>query len=183
MDQENQAVETKVEVAATPQAGVEVNASAAPTDDPEAKLSALLEENDKLRRDRDNYRSATLVMKGKKEADELDLTDPVQLQAYIDKSVNDKLLETREVESSKELIDFAKSLARKNKELATSVANRSQIAPTSTGSGSTGMEVKSNSYWSPEQADTLKKRWVSQGIPNDRIEKMLVKAEENTRRT
>lgn len=183
MQDEQKAVETTVEtIAAAPQTGVETSSSAsAPADDPEAKLNALLEENEKLRSDRDNYRKVAMAVKSKSDSSDVDLTDPDQLHAYISKTVSDKLLETREAETTKELIDFAKELARKNKALATAVANRSQLVSASTGSGATGVETKNNSYWSPDQEDALRKRWKSQGIPDERIEKMILKAEQNVR--
>ncbi len=185
MDQVTQTVEAKTENAAVaPRTGVETNVSAfAPADDPEAKLAAIIAENENLRRDRDNYRTVALAAKGKVDAEGVDLTDPVQLQAYIDKTLGEKLLATREAQSEKELFDFAKDLARKNKELATSIANRSQMVATGGSTGATGQEAKSPSYWSSEQAEGMKKRWKSMGIPDARIETMLRKAEENVRRT
>lgn len=186
MDQQNQAVENKTEnAAAAPQTqGVENNSSVpAPADDPEVKLQELLKENDKLRNERDNYRNATKAVRGKLEEEDFDLTDPVQLHAYINKKVDDKLLENREAQTEKELVEFAKELARKNKELAIAVSNRSQIASVNGGSGATGIESKNPGYWSPDQAEELKKRWKKQGIPDERIEKMLLKAEENSRRS
>lgn len=186
MDQINQAVETKTEnAAAAPQTqGVETKPSSAiaPADDPEAKLQALLEENEKLRSERDNYRNATKAVRGKLEEEDFDLTDPVQLHTYINKKVDEKLLESREVESERELVDFAKSLARKNKELSLAVSNRTQIAAVSTGSGSESMETKHPGYWSPEQSEELRKRWRAQGISEERIEKRIKKAEENALR-
>lgn len=184
MQDQEKAVEAKTETnAATPHTGVETTASTtAPVDDPEAKLSALLAENERLRQEKDNYKRVALSAKDKIDAEGLDLSDPVQLKAYIDRVTDERLLATREAQSAKELIEFAKDLARKNKELATSVANRSQLVNASTGSGASSTETKSNSYWSPDQSETLRKRWKAQGIPDERVEKMLVKAEENARR-
>lgn len=185
MNQNNQAVETTTEeIAATSSTGAEINSSdIAPTDDPEEKLSSILAENQILRRDRDNYRTVALAAKGKIESEGIDLTDPVQLQAYVNKTVGEKLLEGREAQSEKQLVEFAKELARKNKELARSVANRSQMTPTGGSTGSTGQEAKSPVYWSSEQAEGMRKRWKSMLIPDDRIEIMLKKAEENARRS
>lgn len=187
MDQQIQAVENTVETnAAAPQTqGVETNSSSAtaPANDPEAQLQAILAENAKLRGERDNYRTVALAAKGKIDSENVDFTDPVQVHAFINKTVEDKLLETKEAQSEKELVEFAKELARKNKELGIAVSNRSQVAAASTGSGATGVEVKNQSYWSPEQAEELRKRWRAQRIPEERIEKMLVKAEENARRS
>lgn len=175
MAQEEKTVETKTESAVAPQTGVETTTSPAPSDDPMAKLESLLEENKKLARDRDNYRDGLLAMKGKKEVDELDLTDPIQLQSYIDKKLEEKLLAAKEEQSTAELESFARELARKNKELATAVVNKTQT-PVGGSTGEGGMETKT-SYFSPEQVNELKKRWASQGIKSERYDEMLKKAE------
>ncbi len=145
---------------ATP-VGVETPSPIAPVDDPEARLKALNEELSNVKRDRDNYRAATLAMKGKTEVEELDVTDPVQLSAYINKTVEDRLLATRQSQVESDLQKHTEKLARENKELLLALANRSSI-PTGTSSGS-GTQAKvevtdAGSYWSPEQVSELKAR-------------------------
>jgi hypothetical protein len=145
---------------ATP-VGVEASSNTAPVDDPEVRLAALREQLSNVTRDRDNYRAATLAMKGKTEVEELDITDPVQLSAYINKTVEDRLLATRQSQIETDLQKHADELARKNKELTLALANRSSI-PAGAGSGS-GTQAKmestdSSAYWSPEQVAALKAR-------------------------
>ena len=161
---------------ATP-VGVENTSTNAPVEDPEARLAALREQLSNVTRDRDNYRAATLAMKGKVEVEELDVTDPVQLSAYINKTVEDRLLATRQSQIETDLQKHADELARQNKELKLALANKGNI-PTGAGAGS-GTQAKieatnPNAYWSPEQVAMLKAR----GLNDEQI----AKAADNARR-
>lgn len=185
MEEIKTGVETNVAGAPAQQQGVENNSAGAPADDPEARIAALIEKNKVLERDRDNYRNGLLAVKGKNvNVEDIDLTDPIQLQAYINKAVGEKLLESRATESSKELEDAAIELARKNKELATAVANRNQVSATGTGAGAgvTGQEVKTQ-FWSPEQEAEMRARWKRMGHSDERINEMVKAAEQTARRT
>lgn len=164
MDQSTAAVETNENQAASSQ-GVETSSSAAPHDDPEARIEALIKENEKLARDRDNYRSATLAMKGKAETQDMDLTDPVQLASYVQNQVEAKLAATRENQAQVDLTNYARDLARKNKELATALANRSGVTNAGQGSGTSEGSESKVGFFSTEQLNEFKKRgWSDEKI-------------------
>lgn len=175
MADETTEVKNKTGDASAQQQDVEKKASGASAEDPEVRLNALLEENKKLTSDRDNYRNALLAKKGKIEAEELDLTDPTQLGAYISKTVEDRLLAERQSRSEGDIEAYARELARKNKELTIALSSRTTVSAAGTGAGSTNdtkdVEV---GYFSPEQKEALKKK----GFTDEQIKK----TEENSKK-
>lgn len=172
MSEENKVVDGAQ--VATP-VGVETTSTNALGDDPELRLKSLQEELSNVKRDRDNYRNGLLAMKGKKEVEELDLTDPVQIEAYITKTVDDRLLATQQSKVEQDLQRHSEELARKNKELTLALANRSTI-PSGASSGSgTQPKVEATdpaTYWSAEQVAALKAR----GLTDEQIKKAAVNA-------
>lgn len=167
------------------QQGVKVNPSGAPADDPEVKLAALLEENAILRRDRDNYRDATLALKGKKGVEDLDFSDPAQVSAFIQKSIQDSLKEQKGVEKETEVIEYAKTIARENKELKLALANRSTAVQNvaAGGGGSAPVAEPQVGYFSPEQKASMEARWKALGIDPAKFPDMMKKTEELAKRT
>ena len=136
----------------------------------------LLNEVTKVSKDRDNYRAATLALKGKTGTDTLDPTDPVQLQALIQKTVEERLLAEQGSKTETDWETNYKELARKNKELALALSSKSNIS--NVGSGSSGGSVDVHvGYYSKEQTAALEKRWESQNIPKAKWPDMLKKAE------
>jgi hypothetical protein len=164
MEEEKLGVDSQ---SAAPSTGVENTSVNAPTDDPEARLKAVMQEleqtrqeRDKDRRDKENYRNGFLALKGKREMEDLDLTDPVQLEAYITKTVQDRLLSSKETQLETDYRRQAEENAKKVKELTYALNNRPTI-PTGAGSGSSTEETKSpakSDYWSEAQVADLKKR-------------------------
>lgn len=165
---ETSSVETKP-VEAQPQV-----APVALTDDPEVTLQKLQAELEKTRGERDNYKKGLLARKGKLEADELDLTDPVQLEGYINKTVEDRLLATKEAQAEADLRRFNENLARKNKELALALANKSVISGGAGSGAGTSEKIPStnpDSYWSEEQVKLFKSQgkddaWIKRAAEN-----------------
>ena len=147
----------------------------APADDPVAELERLRaelarkdEQLTKTERDRDNYRAATLVYKGKEvEISDLDLTDPTQTRAYVDRIVEERLLAERNSSAKKSYDAFADRLARENKELKLALTNKVSVANAGAGGGVNENSESKVSYWSPEQIADLKKR----GWSDDKIKK------------
>lgn len=158
MAEETQAVEQAGEAAAS---GVEQEVSTAPETDPEAELIALKERLAKVESDRDNYRKGLLAMKGKTEVENLDLTDPTQLQVYIDKTVQEKLSQTESAQAKAafeaQALANAKALKELKRTLNSKNASTSIAGGAGQGSGQAKSEVQT-SYWSPEQIADLKKR-------------------------
>lgn len=167
---ENPSVEIKPVEAQPPVAPVAL------TDDPEVTFQKLQAELEKTRSERDNYKKGLLARKGKIEAEELDLTDPVQLESYINKTVEDRLLATKEEQASQELKRYTESLARKNKELALALANKNVISGgAGSGSGTSEKMPSTNpdSYWSEEQVKLFKSQgksdeWIKRAADNAR---------------
>lgn len=142
--------------------GVEQEDSHAPESDPEAEVIALQAKLAKAESDRDNYRSGLLAMKGKKDVDDLDLSDPTQLQAYIEKTVQEKLAHTDTEQARKAFEATAIANAKKVKELQRALnsknASTSISGGSSSGAGNNSKSEVSTSYWSPEQVEALRKR-------------------------
>lgn len=145
------AVETKSQTAASEQE-VKTNQSTASETDDEAVISQLLDANKKLSEERENYRRGMLKAKGKSESVDDDDED---LDAKIDRKVNERLLNTQWAESQQQLANEAKRLARENKELKKSATNRSQISTTAQGSSVEGTKIPDSSL-SPEKLAYLK---------------------------
>jgi len=183
MADETKGVEATTDTAPISPTGVENNSSdKAPADDPEAKLAALMEENAKLTRDRDNYRNAALALKGKTELENLDLSDPTQAAAFIQKTIDERLLQAKQAATEATISSFTKELARENKELKLALGNKTMV--NNVASGGAGSEVKdvSTGYFSPEQVSELKARWRMQGFKETSFGAMLKQAEESARR-
>lgn len=182
-DEQTQGVETNLETAPAQGTGVETNTStAAPVDDPEVKLSALLEENARLTRDRDNYRMAALALKGKKEIEDLDLSDPVQAQAFIQKQIEDRLLQEKQDRAAASVTEYTQKLARENKELKLALASKSVVNGVSSGGGGADNSSVKTGFFSPEQKLALESRWKAQGFKETSFPAMLKQAEEAARR-
>lgn len=146
---------------APPAQEVEKASVSASTDDLESRLKSINEELDKVKRDRDNYRTAALYAKGKREADDLDLTDPVQLESYINKTVEDRLLASKEAQAEQKRASAIDELIRKNKEMALALQNKSSISMGAGGGSGTQEKMPATSpdtYWSEEQVRELKSR-------------------------
>ena len=170
MAEEQKGVEAAAQSAPTGMGVETASSEAAPHDDPETRLKALTEELEKVKRDRDNYRNATLHYKGKKEVEDLDLSDPEQMQAYINKTVEDRLLASRESQAENERNAYIQELARKNKELALALANKNVISSGASSGSGTQEKIQATSpdaYWSAEQIQYLKAR----GMTDEQIKK------------
>lgn len=165
MDTEKKGVEAIEPVAPSAQEGVEASRPPAPQDDPEVRIAALIAENEKLTRDRDNYRTATLALKGKTEAEDLDLTDPVQAAAFVQKQIQEGLSQNRASQVEEDLKTYAKKLARDNKELALALANKQGFVSAGQGAGESAASETKREYFSKEQLADLKKRgWSDEKI-------------------
>jgi hypothetical protein len=117
-----------------------------------------------------------LALKGKTGTETLDPTDPIQLQALIQRTVEDRLLADKGNRVETDWEANAKELARKNKELALALSAKSAVSGVGSGSSGSGIDVKVG-YYTKEQKAALEKRWESQKIPKDKWPKMLEAAE------
>jgi hypothetical protein len=184
MAEEVKGVEEKTEQAPASQSGVEAKPSVAPADDPEAKVNALLEENARLRRDGENYRKGLLALKGKTELEELDMSDPVQVHAFIQKSIKDELAQDKVSANENELAVTVKEQARKLKELQFALANKAPVTNAAAGGGGQDtVAAPSGAYFSADQRSQLEARWKSIGIKADKFPEMLKQAEDNAKRS
>jgi len=155
MSQDNTAVEEHVETAAS-QEGVETSASSAhevQTEDFIAVLEAKDQELAKVRAEKDNYKRGLLKAKGKVEEED----DSEDIDAKIDRKVNERLLDSKEAQLIQEKENLLKQALKRNKELETALKNRSQISPTGAGSHQETQAVSDNVI-SAEQIKNLKAR-------------------------
>ena len=165
MSTETKTVETKVETAVT-QPEKETQAQTTEVDY-EAQLAAKDTEIAQIRTERENYRKGMLKAKGKlPDEDDTLSNEDEDLDAKIDRKVQERLLSTREAQIQSEKDALVSSLAKKNKELTLALKNRGQISTTSgQGSNEDRQEVKTDKYFSKEQIASLKaKGWSDEKI-------------------
>lgn len=152
-----QAVETKVEIAATqPEVATQTTEV-----DYEAELTKKDAELAKVRAEKENYRRGMLKAKGKlPDEDDISSNDE-DIDAKIDRKVEEKYLATREAQVLAEKDALVIASAKKIKELSLALKNRSQVS-SSTGQGSNQdrPEVRTDSTLSEDQLSSLRaKGW------------------------
>ena len=166
MNENTQAVETKVETAASQPETVVAPITT------EVDYEAILAQKDaelaKVREEKDNYRKGLLQAKGKLPVDaELDTQQPEELEALIDRKVTERMLSTKEVQLQAEKDQALKAVLKRNKELELALKNRGQITATSgQGSNQEKPEGKTDTYFSNEQIQALK----AKGFDDKKIE-------------
>lgn len=148
-----------------PETEVEIKQPNASEVDPEAVISQLLDENKRLEQDRDNYRKGLLKAKGKLQETEEEPEEDIDTK--IDRKVQERLAQTTYADSQKRLAEEALKLARENKELKKSLANRGQLSSKGQGGGSQVEVPVGQNYFSPEKIQALKAR----GWGDDKIER------------
>lgn len=151
MDDKTKAVETKVQDAATEQGEVDFV----------ALLAAKDAELDKARAERENYKRGMLKAKGK--IDDVGTDDKESVEDIIDRKVEERFLASKEAKLVQEQQDIIKSAALKVKELTLALKNRGQVAAgsgASSGSDTSEKTVTTETYWSKDQLEALKKRGI-----------------------
>lgn len=170
MEENNKGVESKIENA--PTQSETVATQTATEVDYEALLSQKDAELAKVREEKDNYKKGLLQAKGKlPKEDYMDNNQPEDMEAIIERKVNEKLLSTREAQIQAERDDALKSLLKRNKELEVALKNRGQITSTSAqGSNQDKPEGKTDNVLSNDQIKELKKRgWDDKKIENFKV--------------
>jgi hypothetical protein len=134
--------------------------------DYEALLKAKDEELTFVKEKKEQYRKGLLKAKGKLPDEDDNSSNDEDIDAKIDRKVQEKLLATREASIIAEKDALVSSLAKRNKELTLALKNRGQISTTSgQGSNEDRQEVKTDKYFSKEQIADLKKRgWSDEKI-------------------
>jgi hypothetical protein len=162
MPEEIKEVEKKDGNASTVLEEVKKNPPVASPDDPEARIADLEAKLAKTASDRDNYRDATLVLKGKKKPEMPDLADPEELNAHIIKTVRETLAESENEQVLKTILAEARINAQKVKELTRALASKNASTSIAGGAGAGSGDIpnseKQTSYFSPEQIKELKDR-------------------------
>lgn len=185
MDQQQSGVENKQQAApaAATGAGTPDIGSRASEINPESEILALQEKLRKTESDRDNYRKGMLAMKKGGDAN-ADFDEP-DLDTRISKKVEELLLETQQAQVRKELEEKTLALARENRELKLSLqakgASTSIAGGAGAGAGFNASSEVQKSYFSPEQVESLKQRWLAQGFKEADLEGMLKRTESNLR--
>lgn len=127
----------------------------------EAKDAELV----KIREEKENYKRGLLKAKGK--LDEDDDSDSPDIDTLIDRKVNEKFLASKETQLLKEKDEAIKALAKRNRELETTLKNRSQISTgVSQGTSEENVVKVSDNILSAEQIKSLK----AKGWNDDKIE-------------
>jgi len=140
--------------------------------DYEREFNALLEENNRIANDRDNYKKGLLAAKGK--APELDL-ESTELDTLIEKKVQDTLLRTKEFQNNQAREELVKKVFAENKELKIALANKSGISSVAPGSSVSRPDVKVES-WTPEQLAYFAKR----NLNPDKVKENYIKTKSKT---
>ena len=153
------ATETKVETIATQPKEEQTSTQTVPEVDFEVELAKKDAELTQVRKEKDNYQRANLKKAGAKLPEEDDNSSEEDLDAKIDRKVQERLLQTREAQVQSEKDALVLSLAKKNKELTLALKNRGQIN-TSSGQGSNQErpEGKVDNVLSNDQLASLKAR-------------------------
>lgn len=130
--------------------------------DYEKEYYALLEKEAKTASDRDNYKQGMLANKGKLPAAEVE--DMSDLDALIEKKVQDTLLRTKEVQLQQSKEDLIKKVLAENKEMKLAMSNRGGISTVTPGSSVAKPDVEIQ-QWTPEQLAYFEKR----GLNPDKV--------------
>lgn len=155
-----------------PEDGVENQQPIAPEVDPEVVIGQLLEANKKLASERENMRKGMLKAKGKwHEPEPVESEPPQEVNTEMEELVKQSIskLDTEFAESEKQLETEVKRLAKENKELKKSLANRSQVGGNVGGASNVETPVKDHQLseeklshlknvlkWSPEKIEAFK---------------------------
>jgi hypothetical protein len=168
MENKEKGVEEKVEIAP---AQPEVVTTPKVT---EVDYEAILVQKDaelaQVRTEKDNYRKGLLKAKGKlPEEDYSDDNTPENMEALIDRKVQEKFLSTKEAQIQAEKDSALKAVLKRNKELELALKNRGQISSNSgQGSNQDKPEGKIDNYFSNEQIQALK----AKGYDDKKIEQL-----------
>lgn len=158
-------VETKDEAAVTSQESVVTQTTTSV--DYEALLKQKDEEIAKVQEEKNNYRKGLLKAKGKLPEDHQSDTDETEdIDAKIDRKVNERLLTTKEAQLTAEKDAAIAALVKRNKEYELALKNRGQITSTSDGSNQEKPEGKKDNYFSNEQIAALR----AKGYDDKKIE-------------
>src|ERR1035437_9477956 len=159
MSTETQTTETKVEKIVT-QPEKETLTQTTEVDY-EAELAKKDADLAQIATEKENYRKAYLKVGGKLPVEDDTSTNEEDLDAKIDRKVQERILATREATILSEKDALVKSSAKKIKELTLALKNRGQISTTSgQGSNEDKPEVKADNYFSTDQINALKaKGW------------------------
>ena len=164
MSTETQTVETKVETAVTqPQTETVTQTTEV---DYEAKLAEVNAKLAQTETEKENYRKGMLKAKGKLPDDDDTSSNDEDIDAKIERKVQEKLLATREAQLQADKDKVISDMAKKLKETTLALKNRGQIS-TSSGQGSNEdrPKVEGASYFSTEQITALKaKGWSDEKI-------------------
>lgn len=153
MSTEN-AVETKVETAAA-QSGQATAQNVAEVDY-EAELAKKDAEIAKIAQEKENYRRGMLKAKGKLPDEDDNSSNDEDMDAKIDRKVQERLLASREAQVIAEKDALVIASAKKIKELSLALKNRNQIsASTGQGSNQDRQEVRTDSTLSDDQINSL----------------------------
>ena len=173
MSNENIAVETQDEVAATQPE--EVTTQTVTEVDYEAELNRKDAELAKIREEKENYRRGLLKAKGKLPEEDDNFSNDEDVDSKVKRLVQEELLKTKEAQALAEKEVLISVMAKKNKELSLALKNRGQITNTSgQGSNQETLESPKDHILSNDQISALKaKGWDDNKIAE--FKKNLVK--------
>lgn len=170
-----QPTDATAEVVASTEPGVETSQSPAPEIDPEvdyeAQNSALIEELARVEKEKENYKRAALKAKGKlpQPSSYEEEEEPSDLEALIEKKVEEKLILSRETQIRRQQEELIKKALKENKELKLALQAKSQISNTSIGaSGSSSSPAPSDGVLTKEQIQLFKQ----QGWDDTKIQRL-----------
>lgn len=144
----------------------------------ELKLKSLQEQIAKISKERDNYRTGLLKAKGKIDGEE---TTPEEEEERIRKIVREENLNSELNRLNQEQALVIEKISKDNKELRVALQNRINVSGTPSGGSQDKPEAKDSSYFSEEQKETLRQRFLKSGVKPDKVEQMIKEAEANLR--
>lgn len=165
-ENKTETVEAKVEIAVAQPKIEETSTQNTQEVDYEAELAKKDAELAKTRQERENYRKGMLKAKGKIPDEDDNSSNDEDLDAKIDRKVQERLLETSEARIQADKDALIQSMAKRNRELTIAIRNRGQISDgTGQGSNQDKAPGRTDNTLSNDQIASLKsKGWSDKKI-------------------
>lgn len=136
------------------------------------EFQKVLEDNDKLRKDRDNYKRIGLAKKRGEYVDEPVELDEDEVERRAEEKAQEIVARKKAEENESKQREIALKALKENRELKIALKNRSGVVTTPTGSGTGGDSGKpTNNFWTVEQLAYFKKR----GLDPEKVKENYMK--------
>jgi hypothetical protein len=133
----------------------------------------------KLTSDRDNYRTATLSMKGKLPVDDNGNPTAEAVEQLIERKVEEKYLEGTLAKANQEKDEIIRRQSAELKEVKVALASRPSVISASAG-GSQPQDIPATEFWTADQERTFEE--ISKNLANIGVKKSVADLKEEARK-